>query len=1828
MSRSSLQANALFGAMQNLGADAEGAPAEAPKSNVFGGRRWKRASGAAPGEDAKESGNKSLFGGRWKKNASGSASSPRDAPKQQLAVIEPDAPRDSPRKGAGWRRGPNNKDADAFMPKADEPPQSPAAVQSMASVLDKMEVPGTQSAAAHPLEGKGSREVFKQMSGVQKKALEILGQEAFEGITESWMAVLGGHTQGGDSKDGFSQPPNPLVPTGIIGKRLRQVSGGLNHLVVCGDAGEVMAVGENKYGQLGVSDKSEAAGMEKAVTQLTTMFGNKELPEEEDQSALAQEAPSSELFCTPVPIKGALYGRRAYHVSCGSSFTACITDAGEVFTWGNNEFGQLGHGDKLRRNTPAVIESLQFTAHRAGVVIVDLDCGADHVAAISFSKELWSWGLGNFGNLGHGTSFSYSEPRVVEAVQKSDIQQVSCGTRHSLAINKVGEVLSWGFGGDGRLGHGDTSGFATPKVLELLKGKTGLDRMISVSAGDSHSAALSDRGELFSWGSGSYYKLGHGDITDRQAPRVVKQLMGKVLVDVSCGFYHTAALTDNGVLYTWGGGIYGKLGHPTTDNVGYPTPVKALSGKRIAAVVCTAISTVVVSETGDLLTCGYGSKGALGHGEQTHEEQPKRVESLRGSRIAMYAVLQDEMRARAAQQAGGKTKAQAASDSAVQAPDMERSGSQIQTVAVGQMHTAAVSEEGQVFVWGNGKDNRLGLGDDCDITTPRKVMGVLERKLITMVGCGEKHTVAITGDGNEVFVWGSEGDGRLGLGMPDMIDPDMPPAEYAFPEQLKALDGQRVTELAVGAAHNLVATENKDVYAWGAGSHGRLGLGSTSDVWEPKKCPMEGSHPIKKLAAGAKHSMLIRAVPATIGSGTNNEVLSWGSGWWYRLGHGDQDNQLLPKEIKELSGKLIVEISCGTAHSAAVSSTGDVYTWGYGGNGRLGHDDYHNQEEPRLVKTLRGVDRKVIVKIACGDAHTAAVSDDGKMVVWGKGKYGQLGTGDTNECQRPITLAWAGTKVSQVVCGANHTVVLTSSKEPHAWGMGGSGRLGHGDLSDCLQPKAIETLKPKKGAAGFFTGGTSEELFEKQNQQESTVTDRITVLALQQMLKAESPDTEDLVKQDQDRLRGLLHQSEVEKHNNAVLEREIRQLDKKIKMLVKNKKDVQNRLRKNLLSSQSSPISTLREDYENLFYLLQNQPRYLALLTGAVPEEADAIVRAFTALYGNQTDPREEHLMLEFFTQAMADEFKKADRIQVVLGGSSSIVQTMNAYLRRESNREQLVAILGPPMSNVVNNTNPFELNPIKVYHQVCLANNGIPDAAATTMQVLRDPEVLEGLTLRTQMLRDFTKTFLDAVINSLDTIPYGIRWLCKQIYVQANACFEGAEHATKMAQVGALLLLHWFNPAICFPESVRLVDSEVNPELRQHLVLITKVLHNIVHGTTFTDSEKYMSYINDFITSSTQRLHSFLEELMDVEPLAEHNQNVQYGATLKNEPAVIRIFTNDIFRTHKLLYQCLASVAPTLDDPIRVVLKDLGAPPADMEPDKNKGVELKLISRFDQPPKDDSDGAQSLAALMQETRWQLMRVLRLIQPVHITARKYSCDPEVLTSLLSKAKQDAIQGEDYMLAEKIKELQARMHELALRGLYNQSQLLQDSALEILNRAPANAKISQEQFTLQASIDASRARRIYLLTSISAFRETLSNARATAFSPPQVQLGLFDRINNHGTLQRDRMVGPFRYSFVELERDGVVLKSDFPEQFRAHLVFLFSSSTPGIVQVAVVAKQQAGPGLGSRDTYLFDAKVILEELLMAKEKKHTEVDLHEVVFELNGLVEILNHHFFE
>ena len=193
----------------------------------------------------------------------------------------------------------------------------------------------------------------------------------------------------------------------------------------------------------------------------------------------------------------------------GSSHTLAVSAAGHVYSWGSGAFGKLGHGNVEDVRIPRQIE---FKRKR----IARVACGPDHSAAISEQGEVLTWGAGSYGNLGHGDNTDIPMPKLVEALLGKMCISVACGSKHTLALTVGGGVFSWGYGGGGRLGCGDTRGLFRPKLVESLKDTP----CLIIAAGESHSMAVTvERGQCFTWGVGDYGKLGHGDTTPQLLPR-------------------------------------------------------------------------------------------------------------------------------------------------------------------------------------------------------------------------------------------------------------------------------------------------------------------------------------------------------------------------------------------------------------------------------------------------------------------------------------------------------------------------------------------------------------------------------------------------------------------------------------------------------------------------------------------------------------------------------------------------------------------------------------------------------------------------------------------------------------------------------------------------------------------------------------------------------------------------------------------------------------------------------------------------------------------------------------------------------------------------------------------------------------------------------------------------------------------------------------------------------------------------------------------------------------------------------------------------------------
>ncbi|XP_029290721.1 probable E3 ubiquitin-protein ligase HERC3 isoform X2 [Cottoperca gobio] len=225
-------------------------------------------------------------------------------------------------------------------------------------------------------------------------------------------------------------------------------------------------------------------------------------------------------------------------------------------------------------------------------------------------------------------------PRPLKALCSIAVSQVACGSQHSVALTTDGQVYTWGQGSRGQLGLGkckpDTN---SPQNLRSLSAIP----LVQVAAGGEQSFALSVSGAVFGWGRNECGQLGLGDTTDRRTPTPVHYLNMKKTVHVSCGKDHTAVLTKDGAVFTFGSGKYGQLGHNSFSDELRPRLVAELWGTKVIKTACGRHHTLVLTDSKRVYSFGCGEQGQLGHGEESHPSVPLPVQlpqdTINGSMI-------------------------------------------------------------------------------------------------------------------------------------------------------------------------------------------------------------------------------------------------------------------------------------------------------------------------------------------------------------------------------------------------------------------------------------------------------------------------------------------------------------------------------------------------------------------------------------------------------------------------------------------------------------------------------------------------------------------------------------------------------------------------------------------------------------------------------------------------------------------------------------------------------------------------------------------------------------------------------------------------------------------------------------------------------------------------------------------------------------------------------------------------------------------------------------------------------------------------------------------
>jgi len=337
-------------------------------------------------------------------------------------------------------------------------------------------------------------------------------------------------------------------------------------------------------------------------------------------------------------------------LAAGRYHSIFIDRAGHLVTCGRG--GLLGHAMDPDANTqslrhiglPTPVPSMQDRR------IVSVASSDAHCLALSAGGEVYSWGDDLYGSLGHGEVAGGDVPRRIESLRR--VERIAAGSSWtSAAVDEDGRLFTWGmamliveededpeleaFAVTSGLGHeldAETEYQATPKRVDALS----QERVVGVALGDGFTLAVTDAGAVFSFGH-QHTVLGHDSYEDEVLPRRIKALAetGRRFVAVAAGDHHALALTEEGELYGWGDG--GANGHGREERT--PQRVAALIGQRVKLVYAHGSASCAVTEKGELLTWGgYIDVGHIGHRVQGTQIEPTRVDGLSGVKISAVAM--------------------------------------------------------------------------------------------------------------------------------------------------------------------------------------------------------------------------------------------------------------------------------------------------------------------------------------------------------------------------------------------------------------------------------------------------------------------------------------------------------------------------------------------------------------------------------------------------------------------------------------------------------------------------------------------------------------------------------------------------------------------------------------------------------------------------------------------------------------------------------------------------------------------------------------------------------------------------------------------------------------------------------------------------------------------------------------------------------------------------------------------------------------------------------------------------------------------------------------
>ncbi|ETO09414.1 RasGTPase-activating protein, partial [Reticulomyxa filosa] len=243
-----------------------------------------------------------------------------------------------------------------------------------------------------------------------------------------------------------------------------------------------------------------------------------------------------------------------------------------------------------------------------------------------------------------------------------------------------------------------------------------------------------------------------------------------------------------------------------------------------------------------------------------------------------------------------------------------------------------------------------------------------------------------------------------------------------------------------------------------------------------------------------------------------------------------------------------------------------------------------------------------------------------------------------------------------------------------------------------------------------------------------------------------------------------------------------------------------------------------------------------------------------------------------------------------------------------------------------------------------------------TAEEAAEDKYVKRLVASRVRQLEYVLDHFLTCIVESVDLVPFGIRWICRQLAEMTQKRFPDVDRYKIGGLVGGFIYLRFFNPVIVAPESVNFVDHKLSNAARRNLILIAKILQTLSNGVDFRD--QYMKVFSPWVEKHREDLQIYFARLIDVDPLFDHLDIDDLVGLTKDSVQTVQVTFNQIFLLHRLLWQHrkVWNKSKDCNDPVLKILATLGAPPGPVKFSDNHLINLQLRCLNNNNDDDDDD--------------------------------------------------------------------------------------------------------------------------------------------------------------------------------------------------------------------------------------------------------------------------------